>query len=166
MTITEFLQSHVAFLQGLTQDQAHNLATLAEQRSYQSGQTVLFRGTTVDGLYVVAEGKVSVWAKPPKAKALVEVAQLGPGEVFGETSIIELGTAGATVKAVEGDTLVFVIPHDAFREILSQNPEFQARAQALIDARKKKNRALLEAPRQPQDEAVAVPQPSLDPLPA
>ena len=36
----------------------------------------------------------------------------------------------------EDGTLIFVLPQDAFRCILDQNPEFRARAQALIAARK------------------------------
>lgn len=138
MTVTEFLQSGVPFLSGLTAEQASGLAHAAEQLSFKRGQTVVFRGVTVEGLHVVASGKVSVHAKvDPKKKELVQVAELGPGSVFGETSIIEMGTASATIKAVE-DTLIFVIPQNAFRELLASNGDFRARAEALIAERKKK----------------------------
>ncbi|OGS41443.1 MAG: hypothetical protein A3J82_04500 [Elusimicrobia bacterium RIFOXYA2_FULL_69_6] len=136
MTVTEFLSKHVPFLSGLTEDQSRALAAAATQLSCKKGQTVLFKGITVDGLHVVAVGKVGVWVKPDKVKPLAMVATLGPGEVFGETSIIEMSTAGATVKAEEDGTLIFVLPQDAFRCILDQNPDFRARAQALIAARK------------------------------
>ena len=136
MTVTEFLRSHVPFLGGLTEEQSRALAVAATQLSCKKGQTILFRGITVDGLHVVAVGKVGVWIKKSKTGPLEMVAALGPGEVFGETSIIEMSTAGATVKAEEDDTLIFVIPQDAFRCILYHNPEFRARAQALIAARK------------------------------
>ena len=136
MTVTEFLSKHVPFLSGLTEDQSRALAAAATQLSCKKGQTILFRGITVDGLHVVAVGKVGIWVKPDKTRPLVQVAALGPGEVFGETSIIEMSTAGATVKAEEDGTLIFVLPQDAFRCILDQNPDFRARAQALIAARK------------------------------
>lgn len=139
MTVTDFLQNQVPFLQGLSADQAHALAEQAEQQQFSMGQTVLFKGTTVDGLYVVASGRVTVWIKPDKVKPPVQVAELGVGDVFGETSIIEMGTAGATIKAGEEGTLVFVLPHDAFRGILDANEALRARASALIEARKKKN---------------------------
>lgn len=141
MTVTEFLKSHVPFLEGLSEDQARGLAQACEQLSYRAGQTVVFRGVTVEGLHVVASGKVAVYAKTdPKRKELVQVAELGPGEVFGETSIIEMGTASATIKSAADDTLVFVIPQDAFRAVLAENAQFQARAQALIADRKKNSR--------------------------
>jgi CRP-like cAMP-binding protein len=137
MTVTEFLKTKVPFLSGLNDEQARALATAVEQLSCCRGQTILFRGVTVDGLHVVATGQVSVWVKPDQHRPAVVVAQLGPGEVFGETSILEMSTAGATVKAAEDQTLIFVIPQDAFRAILEQNEEFRARAQALVAARKK-----------------------------
>lgn len=138
MTVTEFLKTHVPFLEGLTEEQAHGLAQACEQLSFRAGQTVVFRGVTVEGLHVVASGKVTVHAKTDtKRKELAQVAELGPGEVFGETSIIEMGTATATIKSVADDTLIFVIPQDAFRAVLSENAQFQARAEALIADRKK-----------------------------
>lgn len=153
MTVTEFIQTSVPFLSGLTPEQAASLAAAAEQLSFKKGQTVLFRGVTVEGLHVVATGKVSVHAKLDKnSKTLTQVAQLGAGDVFGETSIIEMGTAGASIKSDEDGTLVFVIPQEAFRLILAENAEFQARATSLIAARKKKT---LECAAGPVRELVA-----------
>ncbi|MBI4375767.1 MAG: cyclic nucleotide-binding domain-containing protein [Elusimicrobia bacterium] len=138
MTPQDFLQAHVPFLSGLTPDQAGALAAHAQAQTFNKGQTVLFKGTTIDGLYVVAFGKVSVWVKG-EGKALVQVAELGTGEVFGEISILEMGTAGATIKASEDSTMILVIPQDHFRQVLAQSPQFEARTRALIEARKKKN---------------------------
>ena len=138
MTVTEFLNTQVAFLSGITQEQAVFLSSQAQQLSFNKGQTVVFAGTTVEGLHVMAMGKVGVFVKPKKGAAAAQVAELGPGEVFGETSIIEMGTAGATIKASEDNTVIFVLPQDAFRQILEQNAEIKARAEALIASRKKK----------------------------
>ncbi|MBI5629805.1 MAG: cyclic nucleotide-binding domain-containing protein [Elusimicrobia bacterium] len=137
MTVTEFFQSSVSFLKGLTQDQAHRLAVQTEQLTFKGNQTVLFKGTTVDGLYVVAQGKVGVYAKPDKGKDIAQIAELGPGEVFGETSIMEMGTASATIKSLAAETLVFIIPQQAFRDVLAENLEFKARAEAVVASRKK-----------------------------
>ena len=136
MTVTEFLKSRVPFLSGLEDDQARALAEAAQQVVFNRGQTILFRGVTVEGLHVMATGRASVWVKPDKNRPMAAVAALGPGEIFGETSILEMSTAGATVKAEEDETLVFIIPQDAFRAILDRNPGLKARAEALIALRK------------------------------
>ncbi|MDE2290481.1 MAG: cyclic nucleotide-binding domain-containing protein [Elusimicrobia bacterium] len=138
MTVTEFLHAHVPFLKGLTPEQAHSLAAKAEQRRYKKGQTILFKGVSVEGLHVVAAGKVSVHAQPAKGKDWVQVAELGPGDVFGETSIVEFAMAGATVKGADDATLVFVIPQDLFTDLLEKDAAFAERTRALIDARRPK----------------------------
>lgn len=144
MTVTEFLREHVPFLSGLTEDQAHYLAKAAEQIVFRKGQTVIFRGVTVDGLHVVAAGKVTVHAKVNRD--VVQVAELGPGDVFGETSIIEMTVAGATIKAAEDETLLFVIPEDSFKKIMKTDPDFEKRVLELIAERKKANAARKNAP--------------------
>lgn len=143
MTVTEFLREHVPFLAGLPEADARELASSAEQLSFGSGQTVLFKGTTIDGLYVVATGKVGVWIRKDKNQPAVLAAELGPGEVFGETSIMEMTTAGATIKASVNDTLLFMIPQDAFRGVLARSEDLRRRAEALIAERKKKTAELL-----------------------
>jgi CRP-like cAMP-binding protein len=130
-----FLGSHVALLAGVADEHLTRLAVNSELKSFKAGQTVLFQGVTVDALHVVAVGKVAVFAKVPN-KGVVQVAELSGGEVFGETSIFESGTAGASVKAVADGTLVLVIPQDAFKALVAGDPAFVARLQALIAARR------------------------------
>lgn len=145
MAITEFLKASVPFLNGLTDEQAASIAAAAEPMTFKQGQTVVFRGVTVEGLHVISKGKVSVHAKTEKnSKSLQKVAEFGPGDVFGETSIIEMGTASATIKSEEDGTTIYVIPQDAFRLVLAENAEFRARAEALMAERKKKPEPLAE----------------------
>ncbi|MBI3300059.1 MAG: cyclic nucleotide-binding domain-containing protein [Elusimicrobia bacterium] len=138
MTVTEFLHKHVAFLAGITEAQAKTLATKAEQKRYKKGQTILFKGVSVEGLHVIAVGKVSVHAKPDKAKEWMKVAELGPGDVFGEMSIVEFAMAGATIKCEVDETLLFVIPQDLFTDLMEQDAAFKQRVVALIESRRPK----------------------------
>jgi CRP-like cAMP-binding protein len=120
MTVTEFLKSHVPFLSGLSDEEAAELAQKSQQLTFTAGQTIVMQGVTVDGLHVVADGSVTVHVKP-KGKPSVQVAVLGPGEVFGERSIVEPGVAGATIKA-EGPAMVILLTHDVFRALLEAHP--------------------------------------------
>lgn len=134
MDAKTFLTSHVPLFAGLSDEHITGLAVSSELKPYNAGQTVLFQGMTVDGLHVVAIGKVSIHAKAA-GKGVVQVAELGPGEVFGETSILEYGTAGAAVKAAQDGTYVLVIPQEAFRRLVAESPEFVSRLKALMVAR-------------------------------
>ncbi len=130
-----FLREHVSLFAGVSDEHLTQLATNSAVSPFKAGQTILFKGVTVDALHVVCTGAAGVFVKPPN-QPVVEVAQLGSGDVFGETSIFENGTAGATIKAKEDNTFVLVIPQDAFRKLLSESPEFVARVKALIASRK------------------------------
>ena len=120
---------------GVSEEHLTALATEATLSSYKSGQTIMFKGATVDGLHVMAVGKAGVFIKPA-SQPIVQVAELASGDVFGELSIIENGTAGATIKATEDGTYVLNIPQDAFRVLLNESPEFVDRVKALIASRK------------------------------
>ncbi len=130
-----FLRERVALFAGVSDEHLTTVAVGSTLSSYKSGQTIMFKGATVDGLHVMAVGKAGVFIKPP-TQPVVQVAELSSGDVFGETSIIENGTAGATIKCLEDGTYVLNIPQDAFRVLLAESPEFVARVKALIASRK------------------------------
>jgi CRP-like cAMP-binding protein len=130
-----FLRERVALFAGVSDEHLTTVAVGSTLSSYKSGQTIMFKGATVDGLHVMAVGKAGVFVKPAN-QPLIQVAELSSGDVFGETSIIENGTAGATIKCLEDGTFVLNIPQDAFRGLLAGSPEFVARVKALIASRK------------------------------
>lgn len=141
MRVLEFLMSRAPLFEGLAEGVALRLAAAAEPRPVAAGQTVVFRGTTLDGIYAIVSGAVGVWVKTKKG--VVEAARLGEGEVFGETSLLEQGTAGATIKACEGGAQLLWIPQEAFYEALSSSPELRARAEIMMAERKERNASAL-----------------------
>lgn len=130
-----YLREHVPLFKELSDENLTRLAGASSVLSYAQGATILFKGMTVDGLHVVLHGKVTVHAKVPN-KGLAQVAELGPAEVFGETSIVEMGTAGATIKSAAESTMVLLIPQEAFRHVLMQDEAFAVRVNTLIRSRK------------------------------
>lgn len=130
-----FLKDHTPLFAGVAEKHLETLAGASALQACKKGATVLFQGITVDALHVVAMGRLSVQVKVPN-KGLTTVAELGAGDVFGETSIFEMGTAGATIKAAEDDTYVIVIPQDAFRQLLTDDSAFVERVKALIASRR------------------------------
>ncbi len=130
-----FLKEYTPLFAGVADKHLENLAAASTLQAFKNGQTVLFQGITVDALHVLCMGKLSVQVKVPN-KGLTTVAELDPGDVFGETSIFEMGTAGATIKASADDTYILVIHQDAFRLLLAENPAFVERVEALIASRR------------------------------
>jgi len=135
MSIREFLQTKVPFLSSLNESQLDYVSGQIEELKFKAGQTILFKGASVDGLHIVAQGKVSVHAKPDKNKGWVTLAELGVGEIFGETSIIEYKMAGATIKAAADDTLIYVIYQAAFLKILKEDEALKSKMVEVIRSR-------------------------------
>jgi CRP/FNR family transcriptional regulator, cyclic AMP receptor protein len=101
---------------------AYNLRTLAgllKLKKYSAGGTVIRRGEPGVKLYIIVSGKVAVVGGDG-----VIIAELGPGEVFGEMSLLSGNPAGATVSAVEETWLLYINGKD-FRRILNRFPSLQ-----------------------------------------
>ncbi|MBI4349303.1 MAG: cyclic nucleotide-binding domain-containing protein [Elusimicrobia bacterium] len=118
----------VYFFSGLSDAELHTLVESSEEVVSKPGRSIIMQGMTMEGLYVIERGSVAVWIKPKKGET-TQVATLGAGEVFGERSIVELGTAGATIKAIE-DTYLFLIRQEAFTKIMADDP---SRRQFIVD---------------------------------
>lgn len=133
--IVEFLKT-VELLAGIEDDDLIRLASTIEMKTFKAGQTVLFKGEAVDGLHVVRDGTVEIWAKPPKEKETKKVAELPSPLFFGETSILEETVAGATVKGGAKGAQIFVIPQQAFLDLIQARPDLKAKLEALIASRR------------------------------
>src|SRR5687768_4042762 len=90
-------------------------------RTYAAGETVLTRGEPGRFLYAIASGTVSV--KPSSDKREIVFA-LGPGEVFGEMSLLSASPVSATVIA-ERESQIYAIPSRVFDRLFADEPVFR-----------------------------------------
>lgn len=102
------------------------------------GTRILERGVWHGQLYVVATGQVSVLlqderdaSSPPGALA---VAQLGPGECFGEMSLLTGEPPSATIRA-EQDTALWALPQADFMALLGTCPTLTQNINAILSLR-------------------------------
>ena len=107
-----------SFLDGLDAASRDLLLSAATPVSFMAGSTLVRHGDAARGAYVVRQGTVEAEVTLPGGEKLV-VAKLGPGSVFGEMALIELGTCTATVRAtspVDG----WFISNEDFRAVVTQ----------------------------------------------
>jgi len=107
-----------SFLDGLDAAARELLLSAATPVSFMAGATLVRHGETARGAYVVRQGTVEAEVTLPGGEKLV-VAKLGPGSVFGEMALIELGTCTATVRATRAVDGWF-ISNDDFRALVTQ----------------------------------------------
>jgi len=89
---TESLR-RVPLFAGLDRKELELLAKLAKEQRYETGATIVQSGAGGHGLYIIKEGNVSVVRDGQK------VASMGPGQFFGEISVLDGGPMSVDVKA-------------------------------------------------------------------
>ena len=99
---------------------------------YADGDTVFNEGD--EGLYLYAIISGGVRIRKEGALVATVVAELGPGEMFGESAIIEQRPRSATALAV-GDTELACYDKAAFLDALAEDPELALRAMSALIGR-------------------------------
>jgi bacteriocin-type transport-associated protein len=99
------------------------------------GTTIITQNEAVEALYILIEGTLSVWITVGEGNEKVskEVAKLPNGEIVGEMSFVETGTASATVKAADR-SLLLAVPQQQLSVKLQQDVGFASRFYRAIAA--------------------------------
>ena len=108
-----------------------DLASRLTEERFRPSDSVVVEGDTDDRLYLMVEGRAEASAIGPSG--IVPLAALGPGELFGELSLLEAGSSRqATVTAVEPLLLLSLRATD-FRLALDAHPEGRSAFEKLAD---------------------------------
>jgi CRP/FNR family cyclic AMP-dependent transcriptional regulator len=114
--------AEIDLFSGLSSRQVKKLLDRARTVQHTSGQDVAAEGLGALAFHLVLDGHASVTV------AGEEVRTLGPGDHFGEISMIDGKPRSATVTTTEAMTSL-VVPHQEFERLLGEEPDF---ARALL----------------------------------
>ena len=92
----------------------------ALQPIYNPNDVIVKQGEADQSVYLVIFGRVRVMKASTEIASEVQIAELGPGEVFGELAILESQPRSATVLAVER-TSCLTVPGNLFLAALSES---------------------------------------------
>jgi CRP/FNR family transcriptional regulator, cyclic AMP receptor protein len=110
---TESLR-RVPLFAGLDRKELEVLGKLVKEQRYEPGATIVKSGAGGHGLYIIKEGNVSVVRDGQK------VASMGPGQFFGEISVLDGGPRTADVKA-ESETVCLTLISWEIKPLLMEN---------------------------------------------
>jgi CRP-like cAMP-binding protein len=114
------LMAHVSAVDvfsGLDDHERAALVDVATEQLYAAGETVVRQGDAGNSMFIVCSGTLRVTFEPGNQ----EMAELGPGEYFGEMSLLTGDARTATVVATT-DSLLLQLTADAFRRVVLSNP--------------------------------------------
>ena len=110
----------VDFLSPLSQDERRKLVETVGVKDYAAGELPVRQGDAGDSFYIIKRGTVDVIVEKAHGEGVV-VATLGPGNFFGEMSLLTGAVRTASIRVKE-DAEFVVIDRESFRGTLVRNP--------------------------------------------
>jgi CRP-like cAMP-binding protein len=120
--------SELPLFEGLDDGSLRTISKAAHEISVEEGSELVREGDYSYDLTIIDEGQAEVVMDGQV------VAQLGPGDVFGEVGVVKKGLRNATVRATTPMRLVTLTGWD-LRRLRNGTPELAERLQALAAER-------------------------------
>mgnify|MGYP001772944763 CR=1 FL=1 len=112
---------NVSIFEELPERDLEKIAQLGTRKKFSKGNVILMEDEIGSALFIIIDGKVKVSRLDETGKEVI-LSILGPGEVFGEMSLLDGMKRSATVSSLT-DTEVFIIYRDDFLNLLNQHPQ-------------------------------------------
>src|SRR5262245_62192445 len=107
-------------LRGLGEEERRKVAGLVHEIVVAKGETVYRAGEEADALYVVVSGAVDV------VDGAEVIRRYGPGEVFGESVLVE-GERRLVTTRIALDAILLVLPKERLAQLLEVHPSLRER---------------------------------------
>jgi CRP/FNR family transcriptional regulator, cyclic AMP receptor protein len=111
----------VPLLASLTELQIETLAGASARRAFPKGRMIVAEGEPSQSLYILLSGRAKVQRSDSEGKEVI-LAVLGPGEFFGEMSLIDDAPRSASVITIESCDFM-AIQKETFKHMLQHSPE-------------------------------------------
>ncbi len=141
------LMGKVDFLSPLSVEERRQLVETVGVKSYAAGERPVHQGEPGDSFYIIKKGSVDVIVEKAPGEGVV-VATLGPGNFFGEMSLLTGAVRTASIR-VQEDAEFVVIDRESFRGTLINNPSIAESLSHILSERQ----AALAAQREKLDSA-------------
>ena len=115
------LLAEVPLFSDVSARQLRRLADLTSTAHFENGHEIVKEGTSGSVFYVIAEGSVKVAKKSGRT-----IAKLGPGEFFGELSLLT-GTPRMASVTTTSPTTCVTLSAKALRTVLGEEPKLALR---------------------------------------
>src|SRR5438270_6203687 len=113
--------ARVPLFKRLEPHELEHLAEEVDQVNYKAGQTIFNEHDRGDALYILEEGNVRIWVYDEDVKE-VTLAELKPGDFFGELAVLDRGERSSSATAVT-DIHLHSLSSDDFQKFLIDHPD-------------------------------------------
>src|SRR6185503_11347105 len=114
--------SELPLFSGLSPSQVADIESRMRRREFAPQQLIVREGGPGDAAFLVVSGLVAVRHKDPDSGVEFVLAELGPGQMFGEMALITGKARTASVLALQPTTCA-VLERSDFERALQDHPE-------------------------------------------
>ena len=114
----------------LEEGELERFSRVAVPRSFPANTRVFHEGDHSDACYIVRSGSFRVTREHSDGRAIT-LANLGPGDIFGELAMLDGEVRSASVEAID-DSELLALPANDVRSLLARNPEITVKLVAAL----------------------------------
>jgi len=133
--------SRIPLFKRLTSEELEQLAQEVDQVQFDADETIFNEQDKGDALYVVESGSVRIWVLDEDVKP-VTLAELKPGEFFGELAVLDRGPRSTNATAIV-ETALHRLSSDDFQKFLMEHPDVAIDVICEIGARMRQTNVLV-----------------------
>ena len=149
--LTRTLVNNIPIFKSLSDENLDFLNSQLIERSYHKGVTIVNQGSRGDAMFILSEGFASVLVQADSDTETKVVGKVGPGQFFGEMSLILGEPRSATVKA-EKECKLYELNKSTLKSLFERDSSLLQHIVQVIDSRKLKNEGILSAPDKEENE--------------
>lgn len=136
------LEDHPLF-EGMNPAMAVELSALADRRTIRADQTIFHEGSSVDGLYILINGMLSIYRVSLDGQQQL-IGILGPGELAGEMALFSDNRRSASATAVVDCELAYIDRNRFFQFADQYPPLYRSLIEVLVRRLNQTNRAFAQ----------------------
>jgi len=92
----------VSIFKDLTDGELQRIADLCSEKSFEADEIIFVEHTEGDEMYLILEGDVSIQLEIVNEEDVMPLITFGPGDVFGELSVVDEAPRSATARTLTG----------------------------------------------------------------
>jgi CRP-like cAMP-binding protein len=127
MSHEEFL-ARVPIFANCSASEIAAVANVAQESFFQPGQIIVTQGTPGQAFYMIITGRVEI------LRDGVSLGAFGPGDFFGEMSLLDAAPRSATIRALDQTSCLMLSSWD-FRALLERHPSIAIKLLEVLSRR-------------------------------
>jgi CRP-like cAMP-binding protein len=127
MAHEEFL-ARVPIFANCTAEEVKAISGVAQEGYFQPGQIIVTQGTPGQAFYLILSGRVEI------LRDGVSLGAFGPGDFFGEMSLLDSAPRSATIRALDHTSCLMLSSWD-FKSLLERHPSIAIKLLEVLSRR-------------------------------